>query len=70
MNTPTTNVLQTYARLDAEIRDCDHSILIAERLKAAGLWKALWDDELGSVRESRANAIQRRENLDRALAQV
>lgn len=62
------SVLEELARLDKIVRDCEHSLLIAERLKARNRWQTKWDAELVTVREKLANAIRERDWLDGAIS--
>lgn len=61
-------VLEALARLDKTVRDCEHSLLIAERLKARGRWQAKWDGELTATRERLASTLRERDWLDGSIS--
>lgn len=64
------SVLEELARLDKIVRDCEHSLLIAERLKARGRWQDKWDGELTATREKLASALRERDWLDGAISRA
>lgn len=68
--TPSDSVIGEFMRLDTVIRDCEHALRIAERLKARNRWQARWDAELAEVREKLEKAIRARDWLDAAIARV
>lgn len=61
-------VLEALAKLSKTINDCEHSLIIAERLKAGGRWKAEWDGELTSTREKLASTLRERDWLEGAIS--
>jgi citrate lyase beta subunit len=61
-------ILKELSCLDKIIRDCEDSVLLAERLKARNRWKEKWDDELTALREKWVNALRERDWLDGAMS--
>lgn len=59
--------LERLAQLDKTIRDCEHSLTVADRLKAQGRWKAQWDAELLEVRPRLKTALRERDWIDSAI---
>jgi hypothetical protein len=61
-------VLDSLVRVDKIVRDCEHSLLVAERLKARGRWQDKWDGELTSTREKLASTLRERDWLDGTIS--
>jgi hypothetical protein len=55
-------VLDEYMRLDKTIRDCEHALLIAERLKVSG--RPLTESEIEPVRRKLQETLIERDFLD------
>ena len=55
-------VLDEYMRLDKTIRDCEHALLIAERLKVRG--RPLAESEIEPVRRKLQDTLIERDFLD------
>ncbi len=55
-------VLDEYVRLDKTICDCEHSLLVAERLKARG--HTLPENEIDAVRLKLSEAMVERDFID------
>ena len=64
------SVIEEFARLDKIVRDCEASILIAERLKARGRWRVEWDSELSGLRDKLTSALRDRDWLDAELSRM
>lgn len=62
------SVIEELMRLDKIVRECEHSLVIAERLKARARWQAKWDAELAETREKLANTLRERDWLDGVIA--
>ncbi len=61
------STLERLVQLDKTIRDCEHSLLVAERLKERGRWKAQYDAELEQTRAKLADAHRERNWFDAAI---
>lgn len=57
------SILEELVRLDKMARDCEHSLSIAERLKARDRWLPKWDAELITTREKLSKALRDRDCL-------
>jgi hypothetical protein len=63
-------VLEALVKLSKTINDCEQSLIVAERLKARGRWKAEWDGELTSTREKLASTLRERDWLEGAISRA
>jgi hypothetical protein len=61
-------VLESLVRVDKIVRDCEHSLIVAERLKARGRWQDKWDGELTATREKLASTLRKRDWLDGSIS--
>lgn len=64
------SVIGEYVRLDKIIRDCENSILMADRLIKRGCWQAKWNAELDELRAKLAKTLSERDWLDSALTRA